>query len=53
MKKRILAVILCVTMLFGMTACGGGKEPQGQSQDIGKDSGKDSGNDLGNDLGNV
>jgi len=37
MKKRILAVILCVTMLFGMTGCGGGKEPQGQSRDLGKE----------------
>ena len=37
MKKRILAVILCVTMLFGVIGCNGETEPQKQSQDIGSD----------------
>ncbi|MBQ2706435.1 MAG: BMP family ABC transporter substrate-binding protein, partial [Agathobacter sp.] len=33
MKKRILALLMCATMVFGLVACGGGSSDEGANND--------------------
>jgi len=33
MKKRILALLMCATMVFGLVACGGGSSDDGANND--------------------
>lgn len=43
MKKRVLAILMATTMVFGLVACGGGSSESGGNQSSGSGSGSGSG----------